>query len=318
MECRTVAVIGAGIAGLAAAREFTNAGIAVRVFEKSQGLGGRMATRRAGALSFDHGAQYFTARDPEFLALVDRWTAAGLAAPWFDASFIGIPGMSAPSRAMADGLEVAQGHTISGLRRTTTGWHLDALEGPVDQPPAGFDAVVIAVPSPQAMPLLATAGIHLAGIKTATYSPCWALMAAFDAPLSGVPDQLRPAAGPLAWVARNSSKPGRPSDPACYVAHATKDWSVANLELTAQAASEKLLQALMELTSPMLVPPRHAVAHRWRFALVERAVNQPCLWDANARIGACGDWCLGPRVEAAFLSGRSLGRTAVTGLASDA
>lgn len=309
MISRTVAIVGAGIAGLAAARELVNAGIAARVFEKSQGLGGRMATRRSGALSFDHGAQYFTARDPEFLALVGRWAEAGLASPWFDTSFVGIPGMSAPPRAMADGLVVAQGQTISGLRRTATGWHLDAPEVPVEQPPAGFDAVVLAIPSPQAIQLLATAGIPLAGIETATYSPCWALMAAFDAPFLGVPDQLWPGVGPLAWVARNSSKPGRPSLPSCYVAHATKDWSAAHLELTPQAASEKLLQALLGLASETPAPPLHAVAHRWRYALVDRAVNQSYLWDANARVGACGDWCLGPRVEAAFVSGLSLGRT---------
>jgi predicted NAD/FAD-dependent oxidoreductase len=31
----------------------------------------------------------------------------------------------------------------------------------------------------------------------------------------------------------------------------------------------------------------------------------PRLFDSELEIGACGDWCLGGRVEAAFLSGRT-------------
>ena len=74
---RVDAVIGAEIAGHAAAQEFANAGLAVTVFEKSAGLGGRITTRHTSTLTFDHSAQYFTARAPEFMALVSQWTASG-------------------------------------------------------------------------------------------------------------------------------------------------------------------------------------------------------------------------------------------------
>jgi renalase len=75
MTKRAVAVIGAGFAGLTAARELANAGLAVTIIEKSAGLGGRMATRHTSSLAFDHGAQYFAARVPEFVALVSQCTA---------------------------------------------------------------------------------------------------------------------------------------------------------------------------------------------------------------------------------------------------
>jgi renalase len=74
---RAVAVIGAGIAGLAATQEFANAGLAVTVFEKCAGLGGQMTTRHTSTRTFDHSAQYFTALAPEFAALVSQWTASG-------------------------------------------------------------------------------------------------------------------------------------------------------------------------------------------------------------------------------------------------
>ena len=76
------AVIGAGIAGLSCARALAASGVHVTVFDKSRGSGGRMSTRRGEGWACDHGAQYFTARDPLFQAELARWQAAGVAARW--------------------------------------------------------------------------------------------------------------------------------------------------------------------------------------------------------------------------------------------
>ena len=314
MNGRAVAVVGAGISGLAAARELTKAGVAVTVLEKSRNLGGRMATRRSERFAFDHGAQYFTARDPGFAAQLATWTSSGDAAPWFENAIIGVPGMTAPARALAEGTAIELSRTVTGLRRTGTGWQLDCVEGPIVQPPSGFDAVLLAIPAPQAMSILAKSSVPLPGVEAAIYSPCWALMVAFDEPIAGIPERLRPNDGTLSWVALNSTKSGRPHLPACYVTHARPDWSMTHLELAPQAACEQLLAAFRRLADRPPAPPVHAVAHRWRYALVEQAINQHCLWDAEARIGACGDWCLGSRVEAAFMSGVHLGQAATAAL----
>ncbi|MDF1699745.1 MAG: FAD-dependent oxidoreductase, partial [Planctomycetota bacterium] len=77
-----IAIVGAGLSGLLAARELSTAGHRVRVFDKARGPGGRMATRRRQELAFDHGAQYVTIRDRRFRQEVDTWLAAGVAAPW--------------------------------------------------------------------------------------------------------------------------------------------------------------------------------------------------------------------------------------------
>ena len=81
-EGKRVAIVGAGMAGLCAATSLTSSGYTTRLFDKSRGTGGRLSTRRDGDLAFDLGAQYFTARDGEFVAQVERWQAAGVVAPW--------------------------------------------------------------------------------------------------------------------------------------------------------------------------------------------------------------------------------------------
>jgi renalase len=96
---RRVAVIGAGIAGLAAAQRLKRSGAVVTLFEKSREVGGRMATRRIDDLQFDHGAQYFTATGDGFDALVEQWRTAGHVTEWFDGAFVGTPRITAPARA---------------------------------------------------------------------------------------------------------------------------------------------------------------------------------------------------------------------------
>jgi predicted NAD/FAD-dependent oxidoreductase len=319
-----VAIIGAGMAGLACATALTQAGVTVSLFDKGRRPGGRLATRRADGLMFDHGAQYASAQQPEFTALLERMRAAGVAAPW-DAleaerpRWVGIPGMSAIARFMADQLppascSLATERHVAFVRRDAAGWHLRHLPAATTRPgtvvddgdQAGpFDAMLVALPSPQAGPLLAALGHRFAAdADRAVIAPCWAVMLAFADPVDA-PVMLRPTNGPLAWVARDSARPGRPAAPETWMLHASPAWSEANLERPAADVAADLLHEFRALTGATAAP-LHLSAHRWRYAQVTRALDQSCLWDADAGLGACGDWCLGPRVEAAYLSGRAL------------
>ena len=300
---KQVAIIGAGMAGLAAARLLREAGASCTVFDKSRGLGGRMATRRTGDFSFDHGAQYFTARGPRFRALVDDWSAAGHAATWYDEAIVGAPGMTAPARAMAAGLETVMGFEVKHLSRNGQGWSVHAGE----EAHEGFAAVIIATPAPQTTPLIESGGLSFQELASTRYAPCLALMLAFEGEAAFQGESLRRESGPIAWLARNSSKPGRPAGQETFVVHASPDWSRSHLDETPDAILEKLAPFALELIGAPSAPI-FATAHRWRFALVERALDVPCLWNAEAGVGACGDYCIGPRVEAAFDSGEAMAR----------
>ncbi len=319
-----VAVIGAGIAGLACALALARAGHDVTVFDKGRAAGGRIATRRTGETSFNHGAQYATARAPAFRALMSELQAAGVAAPWEaaqegeDVRWSGVPGMSAIPRHLA--LQLAQPvlteRHVAFLRQVGDGWtvrHLasrDTAPGTVadsgGELTGPFHTVLLALPSPQAAPLLAAAGQHRFAERAAAtrYAPCWAGMASFAEPVEAPDAQRRRDGGPLGWVARESSRPGHPGGPDSWALHASADWSRANLERDAGDVAAALVAAFQDLTGAP--DPIHRAAQRWRYALVERTLGEDCLWDADAGIGACGDWCIGGRVEAGFLSGEAL------------
>lgn len=312
-----VGIVGAGIAGLACAGALARAGAAVTVFEKSRGYGGRLATRRADPFAFDHGAQYFTVRDERFAEAVARWQAEGVVAEWTGRvvalrsgaarstnphpRFVGVPGMSAIGRALAAGLDVRHESAVTALAFSGTGWEILGEHGRVL---GSFDRVVVAVPAPQAAALLEPSPALAALARSCFLSPCWAVMAGFDHRLPIDYDGAFVEDAPLAWIMRDSSKPGRP-DEECWVLHAGPVWTREHLEQDRTVVPALLLDVFMQVTG-ITTAPVHAVAHRWRYALPEEPLTLPFLHDEGAGVGACGDWCGGPRVEGAWLSGVSL------------
>lgn len=305
---RSVAIVGAGIAGLSCADVLAKEGWRVTLFDKGRKAGGRMASRRIetarGEASFDFGAQYFTVRDDGFAAQVARWADAGLAVRWPDAgsdAWIGVPAMNAVVREMADRHDVRFSHHVSGLAREGTQWRLLGEGMPGEQ----FDAAVLALPAEQAAPILTLHDFELA--RTALFArsqPCWTGMFAFEGPLPCNGHILRNH-GILAWAARDSAKPGR-AGPESWVVQATPQWSTAHLERRPEEIVPILLAALHEATGSHAHAPLAHSAHRWRYAL-SAGTGLGCLWNEQQRIGACGDWLLGPRVECAWMSGRKLG-----------
>lgn len=312
-ELPTVAIIGAGMAGLSCANVLAANGWRVTLFDKSRRAGGRMATRHLetphGPASFDFGAQYFTVRDPGFADEVARWAKSGLAARWPHAredAWIGVPAMNSVMQALAAPHDIHFSHHVSGLAREDGRWRLLGE----DMPETFFDAAVLALPAEQTAPMLTLHDFDLA--RTALFArsqPCWTGMFAFENPLPHGQHTVRDH-GILAWAARNSSKTGR-AGPESWVVQASPKWSTTNLERTPDEIGPLLLEALAEATGgPLPVPLAHSI-HRWRYAL-SAGTGLGCLWNEAQRIGACGDWLLGPRVESAWVSGRTLAERMLT------
>jgi len=306
-----IAIIGAGLAGLTAAGALKHAGHEVALFDKARGPGGRMSTRRTetalGMAFFDHGAQYFTARDPDFAAEVARWQAGGSAARWPAAgadAWVGTPGMNAIIKALAADHQVRWTCRIESIAREVKGWSLRHSEDT-----EAADAVIVAVPAEQVADLVAVHQPDWAELAQATHSqPCWTVMAAFDAPVAIADDCLR-TRGAIGWAARNSAKPGR-TGPESWVVQGSPDWSTAHLEDEAGAVSALLLAELAAMAGGALPATLSVQAHRWRYAMSGSA-GRTALWDGS--LGLCGDWLIGPRIESAWTSGRALAALVVPG-----
>lgn len=333
-----VAIVGGGLAGLAAARELRAAGRSVVVFDKGRAAGGRCATRRHAPFAFDHGAQFFTVREPAFAAalapfgdrLVQRW--AGPFRTWQDGvlgpdprpgeRYVAVPGMSALPRAFAEPLgdAVRAGLRVEGLRRDADGWWLslrrladDALfaDGP-------FAAVVLTLPPPQASALLASAAIegavaHKLDELAASLQPCLAAMVAFRQPIAGGEGAWFVTDDVLGFAAHDGGKPGRSGEPT-YVLHGAAAWSQARFEQPLDASFDVLLAAFARVVGTRLPPLAHRGMHRWRYALPSPPPPGPAaVFDRELQLAAAGDAFVGGRVEGAFLSGVAAAQLVLAG-----
>lgn len=353
-DAPTVAVIGAGLSGLTAARTLQDHGLSVTVFDKGRRPGGRASTREHGDDRFDHGAQYFTVKDPRTEPFLRSWLQDGVVAEWRGRlvdlrggeaaspprrpRYVGVPGMGALAGHLArdlsvhTGVRVASVRSVEALERSRPGggegwtegterwagdpsvraWQLTDESG---EDLGRYGAVVVAVPPPQAVPLLAGSPELADAVAAREVDPCWALLVSFESPLALDFDGAFLEAGteeegdamPLAWVARNGTKPGRPEGES-WVVHAGSAWSCAHLEDDPEDAADALLAAFAaRFSSPGLLPRvRLRRAHLWRYARPVDRDGPGALYDSQRRMGVCGDALNGGRVEGAFLSGRAV------------
>ncbi|MEM9189655.1 MAG: FAD-dependent oxidoreductase [Myxococcota bacterium] len=305
----SVAVIGAGISGLACARTLADHGVDVRVFDKGRRVGGRLATRRQDGHQFDHGAQFFRPKDPRFERYVRSWIRDDVVAQWEFRELHYDDGTTVKKRR-----PVGQGSNRRLAEHLAQ--DLDVrLETRVAPLPPGdrrlladveghelgeFDRVVVTTPLAQAADLLVQSPKLVSMLQPGKHAATWALMIGLRGPVPIEADVLV-GDGPIGWAAREASKPGRPEGER-WIIHASSAWTEAHLEADASEVEEMLVAAFRALV-PGLPGLRFCAAHRWRYARVATPVGLPCLSDAGARTLVAGDGLLGARVEAAWLSG---------------
>jgi renalase len=324
-----VVVIGAGMAGLTAAHRLQEQ-CDVIVLDKGRGVGGRLATRRIGDATIDHGAQFITTHTAEFAEMVDHLVGEHVVAPWFrgrvgpegvndsdgHTRFRGAVSMNAIAKNLAAGLDVRTASQVAALSHDGELWKVALVDGSE----LVADAVLASSPVPQTIALLENGEVALAAkdevaLDAIEYDPCLAFMAVLDGP-SGLsePGAVDPVEGPIDWMADNFLK-GISAVPAVTI-HATPEFSRAQWEASDEAITEALLDAA-QLESSVL--PGSVQIQRWRYARpsVEHPERFLRLSDMPPFVCA-GDAFGGAKVEGAALSGAAAAQAIESALGRNA
>jgi renalase len=316
---RSCIIVGAGISGLIAARTLNQEGWTVTVLDKGRGVGGRMATRRIGRGNFDHGAQFFTVRGERFAGLVEGWLEAGVATEWtrgFADSegrpnedghprYRGTEGMASIPKYISRGLDVRTEERAVRVHAGDEGWRVECESGLR----VTGDALVLAVPAPQAVDLASSGSYTLPDdarlhLEAVTYDPCLALMVLLD-DSTGVPEPggMQIKDEPLDWIGDNRRK-GISEAPAVTV-HAGPQWSRSHFEDDETEIVDAMISRASDHLdtdlSPAIVETSLA---RWRYSWVTNPHPEPCLVASGSPpLLFCGDAYGQPKVEGAALSG---------------
>jgi renalase len=308
-----VAVVGAGLSGAACAQVLRERGVAVDVYERGRAPGGRMASPELHGRRVDLGAAYFTAKEPEFAAVVDGWVAAGIARPWTDTFDVFSP--SGHDRTTGPVRFAAPGGLRSLVRDVTGQVELDVRFGAEVTALADLDhdAVVLAMPDPQAARLAPDAATWV------DYEPVLSLAAGWPERVWPLSDAAFVNDDPdLSFLADDGARRGDRA--AVLVAHSTAERARAHLA-EPDSATAPMLAAVRRVLG-ITADPQWSYVHRWTFAKPSDTHGDSAfgLLDHGGRpLGLCGDaWCPSgaPRVESAWLSGRRLGAALADGFGS--
>lgn len=312
-----IAIIGAGLSGLILAHALKQRA-EVTVFEKARGVGGRMATRYAAPYFFDHGTQYFTARDPQFKAFLAPLMMQGVVAPWetkevqfsqgklvydrpwFEPHYVAAPHMNGLCKALAQDIQVrAQVEMVTLTDRHHDGWELNDTLG---QSQGFFDIVLVTAPAVQTIHMLQHVLPELSTLPTPQMQGCYTVMVGMADPWPYAWGIARSDGDVWDIVSVNSTKPMRDKTNTCLVAQTTAAWAEAHIDDDMAKAEAFLLQSLEEHFSLDMTTRHYLSTHRWRYArLVEDTAVPPC-FDASHGIGYVGDWCCHSRIEDTWLA----------------
>ncbi|MFL2529112.1 MAG: NAD(P)/FAD-dependent oxidoreductase [Candidatus Azotimanducaceae bacterium] len=315
-----VAIIGAGLSGLSLANLLGNK-VDVTLFEKARGVSGRMSTRRAEPYFFDHGAQYFTARTKPFQNFIQPFINDGFIKRWsaryarFDDDkiierkdwendeprYVGMPGMNSFAKALSKQLNIKLNTRVTSLEKDNK-WVLKDAEGCIHE---GFDWVISTAPSPQTSALLPKSFPYLKDIEGIEMRACFSLMLGFSRGLNLDFDAAHVMNADISWLAVNSNKPGR-SNTASLIVHSSEDFAEKNLEKDPLEIQQYLCDETSRIISTDVSSAQFKAVHRWRYANNVERKTFPVFLDNDANLAACGDWCLGGRVENAFVSANNL------------
>ncbi|WP_404415432.1 NAD(P)/FAD-dependent oxidoreductase [Marinospirillum sp.] len=310
MTSAAIAIIGAGLAGLTCARELTQAGRRVTVFEKARGPGGRLSSRRQLNSTFDLGAQALTAQHSDFAKQLRVWETEGCLQPWKGAgtlpSWVGSPRMSALTRHYSKGLNLVTATCISHLQATEDQqWSLVDTTGKIWGP---FTQVVLATPANQALPLIDQASGSLKRqLSQVKEDPVWVAYFALQSTSLPTANCLQPASSYLRRATLLNSKPGQESELQRWVVEATPRWSQEHLDLPKGEAARRLFNIWAnDMATELPSHPQLLDAHRWLYGSVSTHLQQGFLEDAEQQLFVCGDFCRGSTAEAAWQSGHEL------------
>lgn len=307
-----VLIVGAGLSGLAAARALRDHGVSTIVLDKGRGVGGRMATRRLsdGTIA-DHGAQFFTARDPRFFALVEQWLRAGEASEWsrgFEEPFDGHPryrgvrSMNALAKQLATGLDVRLQTRVQRVHRRAHGFEVECEgEGGALLRSA---QVLLTAPVPQSLELYPEGANDV--LRAIDYERCLAVMVRLARPSRlRAPGVKRFSSGPLAWIADNQKK-GISAAP-CLTIHAGAEFSLRHWDEDRRTVGHELLRLAGEWIDGAVLDFE---VHGWRYATPLTVLPERCVTLSREPLALlAGDACGGPRVEGAVLSGWAAAET---------
>lgn len=313
-----VAIIGAGMSGLAAGRTLKAVGHEAVLYEENGQVGGRLQSRTIDGYLFDTGASSIaprgTALEQSMRYEIDtsglHWVqhpifvhtglrvAAGDPVKNAVERFAYVQGNQVLAERLAEGLDVRLSSAVMELEKSDAGY---VCQGET------YDALILTPPAPISKPLLMMVGEgrHLANTS---YRPCLSVLLGFRAELPILsyhalldPEQRHP----LTWLCIESEKcPGRaPEGGTAMVAQLSPEFSRRHFDSEEETIVTATLDFVSRIYGPTFGACEVSDVVRWRHSQPETTSLFESANIHGNRVVVAGDGVMGSRIELAYESG---------------
>ena len=316
---KNVAVIGAGITGITLANLLQKK-FNLTVFEKSRGVGGRMATRRAEPYQFNHGAQYFKIENKEFKDFLQPLILNKVIKP-LEANQIEILNKEVIKRTKIYNKQYFTAESkmnsvvkylinnnfsikllckIEKIIKENDKWFV-IDSGQVSFGP--YDWLIITIPPNQAKEILYNNFKFLDIIKKIKMRSCYSLMLGFDKFDEFDFDTALFLEEDVQWL---SIRKIILENKEYYnlLINSSYNFAEQNINSSKDKISNHLIKQVSDILKCKLNNYEHKALHFWKYAMSEKNNNLGSLFDEDLKIIVCGDWCMNGKVEGGFLSAK--------------
>ena len=312
-------VLGSGVSGSTIANLLSKK-YSVQVFDKARGLGGRSSNKRfQKSLSFDHGVQYISPKSKEFSKLIKRLSKKKIFKIWngnhIDYTFkkkllipkyIGLTANNALSKYYLRGIKLSLESQIIKIKYKKYFWEITLSDNSLYQ----FKALILTCPFPQLKKLaknyLDKKILNLKVNMQPNITAMVALKNQKEYPISSIKfeDDI------LAWAANENSKNRFKSNTNLWTLQASLKWSkkTINKYKNNSFIIKELVSRFINLTGFDKKKIIYTGVHGWKYSYNYEKTPFLSYWDKKNKLGVCGDWFNGPKVENAWLSARDLAK----------
>lgn len=324
-----VGIVGAGIAGLAAARTLSTANVECTLFEANSEVGGRCTTESVGDFVFDSGATSIAPRGrslatvmfdelsqeglvkielPIFVHVFGRISPGGGEKNHMD-RYTYVQGNVRLPKLLAEGMDVRLNQRIESLEQDSGGYRIQGEH---------FEALVLTPPLPQIDPMLQSIG-ESRPFANARYRPCLSVLLGYAQEIGPLhyhalidPEQRHP----LTWLSIESIKcTGRAPEGQCaLVAQLSPDYSKNHFEADEATIVEEAVSHVERLYGPRFCDPAATHVRRWRYSQPETTALFDTVNRRGAKIMVASDGITGGRIEYSYDAGVRAAKTLLESL----
>ena len=297
-------VVGAGISGLTAATRLSESGIKTLILDKGRGVGGRMACRRMEDARLDHGAQFFTQRNPILEDRMKAWKKNGIIQEWYstekDTFWRGEDGMTRLPKYLAKNLQIENSAKVTSIKFMESKWEVFIEDGRLYR----SNSLILTAPLPQACALIHSANFSISEndfkkLSSVKYTRCLAALLLLDRPSKiELPGIIKLQDSDVETIVDNQVK-GISKTPSITL-HSSPDFANEHWD----SDNSKRLPPLIESAQPYINSSiQNTSVHRWGFAKTLNPISDTHYFMEEKSLALAGDGFIGGRVEAAMLSG---------------